>query len=128
MTTTNYPATNPQSNHATACTCFVSTVNCIVKHIAIILCNSPNNIRCWLVVTIRPQEMADEDFLALGTDYRHTGKNYKSVQAIHQLAEEQVTRYMADELARQAETTNLPVLAFAVTQVANRCHVTQVGW
>ena len=74
------------------------------------------------------REMEDEDFLALGTDYRHTGKNYKSVQAIHQLAEEQVTRYMADELARQAETTNLPVLAFAVTQVANRCHVTQVGW
>ena len=53
-------------------------------------------------------------------------KKCNTVGAVHQRAEAQVTKYIAKEVERQAETSKLPVLGFAVTQVANRCHVTQV--
>ena len=72
-------------------------------------------------------QMWNADFLTLNTTYSHKGEKFKTVGDVHQLAEAQATRYMAEEAERQAETTKLPVLGFAVTQVANRCHVTQVG-
>ena len=49
-----------------------------------------------------------------------------TISGVHASAEKQLARYIASENIRQAETTKLPVLAFAVTQVANRCHVTLV--
>jgi len=71
--------------------------------------------------------MSTTGFLTLSTIYSHTKEKFKTVGDVHQLAEAQATRYMAAELERQAETTNIPVLGFAVTQVTNRCHVAQVS-
>ena len=71
-------------------------------------------------------QMSSEEFLSVDTIYSHEQQKFKTVGDVHQLAEEQASRYMAEEGERQADTTKLPVLGFAVTQVANRCHVTRV--
>ena len=71
-------------------------------------------------------QMPTDEFLSLNTTYSHKKPKFKTVGDVHQLAEAQASRYMAEEVERQAETTKLPVLGFAVTQVANRCHVTRV--
>ena len=71
-------------------------------------------------------QMSSVEFLSVDTIYSHKQQKFKTVGAVHQLAEAQASRYMAEEVERQAETTKLPVLGFAVTQVANRCHVTRV--
>ena len=71
-------------------------------------------------------QMPTDEFLSLNTATYSHETNPKTVGNLHRLAEAQASRYMAEEVQRQAETTKLPVLGFAVTQVANRCHVTQV--
>ena len=71
-------------------------------------------------------QMPTDELLSLNTTYSHKGQKFKTVGDVHQLAEAQASRYMAEEVERQAESTKLPVLGFAVTQVANRCHVTHV--
>ena len=66
-------------------------------------------------------QFSSEDFLSLPATY---GGKSMTISGVHASAEKQLARYVASENIRQAETTKLPVLAFAVTQVANRCHVT----
>ena len=68
-------------------------------------------------------QFSSEDFLSLPATY---GGKSMTISGVHASAETQLARYIASENIRQAETTKLPVLAFAVTQVANRCHVTLV--
>ena len=68
-------------------------------------------------------QFSSEDFLSLPATY---GGKSMTISGVHASAEKQLARYIASENIRQAETTKLPVLAFAVTQVANRCHVTLV--
>ena len=68
-------------------------------------------------------QFSPEDFLSLPATY---GGKSMTISGVHASAEKQLARYIASENIRQAETTKLPVLAFAVTQVANRCHVTLV--
>jgi len=68
-------------------------------------------------------QFSSEDFLSLPATY---GGKSMTISGVHASAENQLARYIDSENIRQAETTKLPVLAFAVTQVANRCHVTQV--
>ena len=68
-------------------------------------------------------QFSSEDFLSLPATY---GGKSMTISGVHASAEKQLARYIASENIRQAETSKLPVLAFAVTQVANRCHVTLV--
>ena len=71
-------------------------------------------------------QIPTDEFLSHNTTSSHKKQKFNTVGDVHQLAEAQASRYMAEEVEKQAETTTLPVLGFAVTQVANRCHVTRV--
>ena len=68
-------------------------------------------------------QISSEEFLSLPATY---GGKSITISGVHALAEKQLARYIDSENITQAETAKLPVLAFAVTQVANRCHVTLV--
>jgi hypothetical protein len=68
----------------------------------------------------RLNALEQEEFLDLTV--RKRGK----VSNVHGDAEDQMRGYVAMEEAEQAKTNKLPVVGFAVTQVATRFHVTQV--
>ena len=73
-------------------------------------------------------ELQEDEFLQLKTKYSSKGRDLGSVGAIHESGELQSLEYARTEQKFQQTNFRQKVLVFVVTQVVNRCHVTQVDF